>query len=702
MIAHPWLKASWQALQNTGVSVSGVLLAGWLCTPFAQRAAGHFEALDTVFLAAGGMIGAIMALVFSLSMIPIQRATEIFGPPTASLYSGDRATQRMLLFMALACLVSFVLAVEGVVGLPRRALLPVEIILVAVTLDLVRWHFRRVARLIQPAEGIRRLLEEILTYVEDAYPAPQAGRRLPEGVTPEDKAALATYHNRLTRLTADLAESAMRAVERGDTYTAQAAAEGLARVACQYLAHRRDTLVLYPSRHAGFLASESDADALLIPIYDSLSDIHRAAVGRSAEITCIHLVRAFEAIARCTSSLKARCFRPNSAPLSHMPLGYLEQCVARAQRAGLDDVALQASHSLRVIATSAPAKTRCEHLHLPAIECAVTIARRFLEQAQAALANKVVEDVMLILHHTLAQDHPQSIQLFAEALQQMENLVPLGVAHERRYRPSASGSPLCAAYGIAYPTSLAVLVARLSARICSAGEQHPPRPRHLVLDVSEEIYRHLRRLGERVDFGSSFMLWEISHTIKEILRVFVSLLDSVSATQLPLREELVRQALWFLSFFCAAFSRGKTIEHVRAEDACDILAWAALSLYTLGDGRWVAPSAADIASVTASYCSVSERFGPYKVADLMMPIWYMRLAAQSRCDAALVAKLDKRMEKPAALSAQQWGVVQDALDTRKEQLEGELMDIDDIGLMDDAGDALKRLLLSDAADRSGE
>jgi hypothetical protein len=71
------------------VSISGALLAGILMLPQAQEALRKFQNYHDVFVAAGGLIGTMLALVFSLSIIPVQRAVETFTASISRLYRED-------------------------------------------------------------------------------------------------------------------------------------------------------------------------------------------------------------------------------------------------------------------------------------------------------------------------------------------------------------------------------------------------------------------------------------------------------------------------------------------------------------------------------------------------------------------------------------------------------------------------------------
>jgi hypothetical protein len=75
------------------VSIFAAVIAGVLWFPKAQEALRQFQNYPDVFVAAGGLIGTMLALVFSLSIIPLQRAVETFTASISRLYRTDAVAQ---------------------------------------------------------------------------------------------------------------------------------------------------------------------------------------------------------------------------------------------------------------------------------------------------------------------------------------------------------------------------------------------------------------------------------------------------------------------------------------------------------------------------------------------------------------------------------------------------------------------------------
>ena len=125
--------------QRLILTLIAILLAVLLYLPASQKAIGEYRNIDAIFIAAGGMIGTIIALIFSLSIIVIQRAAETFTPFISRLYRDDRKTHLIFIVLVLLCVVSFLFAINGIVfAISQAKLLPIQIVLIALTYDLSR------------------------------------------------------------------------------------------------------------------------------------------------------------------------------------------------------------------------------------------------------------------------------------------------------------------------------------------------------------------------------------------------------------------------------------------------------------------------------------------------------------------------------------------------------------------------------------
>lgn len=704
---------TWSHLSFYSLTILGILMASILYLPSAQQAIAQFNNVDTILIAMGGMIGTMIALVFTLSIIPIQRAVETFSPSVTWMYRNDRVTQFIYIVLALFCLLSFLLAIENVIQVNKALLLPVGIAIVGASFDLLRWHYRRISQMLDPGEAIKRLTAEIEKHISrtqqrlsrlaqiqlDMMTEEQKRKQSKRQIESAFYMSLKDYNNQINRWTGELAEISYKAGGKNEVYTSELAIVALVRIACHYLDVRKDNMIVYSSPDEYFLSLESDVNAVLTPIYEHMKNINRSAVILKAETSCIHIVRALGRIASHTASLKSPAFQEYSVPITNLPLGYLKECILSAQRNGLDDVVLQGSREVLNVTRSAPHNVQITDVYLPAIEAWNSMILTFLVTGKGIFANEITKDLMSFLFNLLKQKHYQFNHTLGDVLGKVEALIPYAIAHEKMFGSPFVGLPLSVPYDLSNSLSISYLVAQGEILIKEEKDKERLNPYHDFIEINEPIYRHLRNLAENVDFGSSFLLWHIMQTIKQIAKVYLHHLDNPVTEDIGHQAELANQVPWYLSFFCVTFSKASTFNHLRAREACDLLAWTGLSfhkyqiLYHAGLSSNITESCiSNISSIIESYCRLTKNIDPYQIADFLIYLWYIRLLAEKENDKSLLKKVDEKINKPKAISDEKWTEVLSALEVRKEQLQEELNKDRDYYLNDNATSLFRKLL----------
>src|SRR6266542_5817158 len=119
----------------------------------------------TIFLAVGTLLGTMIVLAISLSVIPLQRAVSISTSLAVRLYRDDRVSARILAVLSLQAVASFGLALVAMPTRTRQILLSLQLAEVALAFDLLRLHFRRIARLLDIGTAVadaRREAERLI------------------------------------------------------------------------------------------------------------------------------------------------------------------------------------------------------------------------------------------------------------------------------------------------------------------------------------------------------------------------------------------------------------------------------------------------------------------------------------------------------------------------------------------------------------
>ena len=688
------------------VSIVGILTAVLLYTPFAQQAIMQYKNVDTLFIAIGGMLGTMIALVFTLSIIPIQRAIETFSPSVSWIYRNDRITQFIYIVLALFCLLSFLFAIENVIQVSKALLLPVGIAIVGAAFDLLRWHYRRISRMLEPGIAIERLISRILDQINgtkkkisglaqiqwDMLPPDQKKSQTKAQVETAIYVSFKNLQYPINNWTGELAEVSFKAIGKNEIYTSELAISALARIACHYMDVRKNNMIVYQSPAALFLSSECDVNAVLTPIYEHLKNANRYAVTLKNESSSIHVIKALGKITCYTATLKSSAFREYSAPITYLPLGYLKECILTAQRNGLDDPALKGSKEILNVTQIVSHNTHITDVYSPAIEAWDSIIFPFLVTGKAVLANEITNDLLAFLHQALKKKHYEFNHILSNVLDKIEALVPYAIANEKMFGSPFVGELLSIPYDLSNPLCLAYLIAEGHILIESQPDKAWINPYHDFIEMNETLYRHFRNLAEKIDFGSSFLLWHIIQTIRHIARVYLSLLENPVTDDIGHKIELVKQVPWYLAFFWVIFSKASAFNYRRADEACDALAWIGLSFYKHKFSDVPEMCISNIYSIAESYCKTSENIHPYHLADLLIYIWHIRLLAEAQTNTDLLTRIDAKLTKPTTVPEDKWKEVLIALEKRKDQLNRELRKDRRYDLNDDATSLLKQFL----------
>jgi hypothetical protein len=111
-------------------------------------------------LAAGQIIGAALALVLSLSIIPAQRAAELFSISVLKLFANDRALRSAFLVLVFTTMASLLLGTSWTKIISAKVSLSLQFILIGMSFDTLRFFYVSTLDLLAPETAIRRVVQE--------------------------------------------------------------------------------------------------------------------------------------------------------------------------------------------------------------------------------------------------------------------------------------------------------------------------------------------------------------------------------------------------------------------------------------------------------------------------------------------------------------------------------------------------------------
>jgi hypothetical protein len=695
---------------SAAVSLFGFTAAACvLFVPMFRNVADSFIPSEAILSQLGATYGTILALVLTLSIIPIQRAGEVWSSSIVRIYRGDPVTYITFVLLGVFCAASFLFSVHGIAGISVSIVLAFSLAMLSISLDMLRFYHGHVCRLLDPMHAVGLVLKQAIRTVDKTKVLITRVARLQHrSLNSEQQSQFAIedfeaaiypridgYPNSINTWSNDLTEIAVKAVARNEKLLAKTAIFALANLTIHYLSSRKHNLTLTPAPEAMFLVSTSDVNVITNRTYEALLEINRAAVAQNDESTAIRVSEAYQAIAINTANLGARAFRDNTAPLTYSPIHYALECVKHAQSKGLDDVAFQAAAILARISQAAPKNVSMSDIHTPVIDGLFNIAMYLYGKRSYTLAEDVNGHQFTILAHLLQQEDYYFGEALRDVLDNIDVLAPLAILNEATAGRLSIVHPLGKAYGLINQTSLGYIFDQAAAILPKVDADRAwINPYHDLIEIADIISEHLRKVAENNEFGDSFLIWDIDNLVKHIAVAIVRLIDH------PLRpdhgdvQELIDKFLWILAFYWVAFKGKKSVSKLRADDCCDSLAFIGLLFFSRGYQEVLSACISNVRSILESYCEIAQSLDYYTVGDILAHLSGIRLILVARSNSVLTQQVDQAISaKPNALTDAQWQAAQHAIGLRRLQLEERLGEQGNHIQRPDTAEAILRQLL---------
>lgn len=687
-----------------------MISAAILFVPQLHTAIDNFQPLESVFSQIGATYGTILALVLTLSLIPIQRAAEVWSSSIVRLYRRDPVTYLTFMSLGVCCTASFLLSVRGLLLVPVSVLMVLSLTALALNLDLLRWYHGHVCRLLDPdhavglaSEETKRVINRTATQVtrisklqHDLLDAEQKREVSVEAIESAIYPQMPGYPSSINSWISDLAEIGIKAVTRGEKLLAKTAVYSIADLTKHYLSVRKNNLTLSPAPEAMFLAMTSDVSVVTEHVYDVLHEVSHVAVAQGDEASAIRVTEAYQAIGVHTAHLGAPVFRGGTAPLTHSPIFYALMCIKNAQSKGLEEIPFQGARILSKVAATAPKDIDPTDIHIPVIDGLAEIATYLYTKGSYGLAEEVNGHQFNILTQLLQRKDHFLDEVLQRVLEKIATLVPFAIISEMGAGRLSTIRPLGKAYENINPNSLGNLFELAAATLPELDEERNwINPYRDLIAFAEIISHHLRRVAENNEFGESFLLWGINQSIKKISMVIAKIVEQPLRRERGDEDDLVDKMSSLLAFYWVAFHGKKTVSALRANDCCKSLVSIGLHFLEQGRPEVLKTCISNIRSIVDSYCEIAKPADPYAIGDLFAHLWGIRMVLNAMGYEALTQEVDEALtRKSRGLS----NADKEAIVLRRQQLEDRLERRDYLmGRLHDDEYLLHRLLRKAAA-----
>lgn len=655
----------------------------------------NYEEINNLFILCGSVLATMMALIVSLSIIPIQRAIEIFSPTVRRNYIKDIFIQSILIIMGLFIFVSLLLPWISIQN-NWKAYFQIEIL--AISLDLIRWHFRRISFLLEPYNAVNILSKEACSLITKTQRmiAINSFKKLKKisrakwsmevlhGIELQYYKYYKNIYDLLfSNYINELEDIALKAISRSEKLTAKYAIDGISKIVCVFLDSRKENYQLYPIEPFVF---GSDLDNAINPVYERLLNICRIAIHKKDEQSGIQVVQALSYIANKTAELRG--VHEHSAPLAGMPISYLAKCSELSYNSDLDEISWNVVNELCDISRKAPDNLLLIDLHSHILSNLSRISQKYFLLKKDIIGKQAVLNMCCIAYHLIEHNHYASKYFLAELLRELETNIPFMRLNEKEWDTN-SFPP----YSMASNFSIGYIVSIAASHIKPNIDAPWANPYHDFIELNKEIYMHFRRIAENklYDIQNSFLLWTITNTIESIAKVYLHVASQKITDNSKHIKELINQVNWYQSFFWAVFNK-KEIDPHKAEAVSDAMATIGLPFANAGFNEVPVDSIEHICYVAKIYIGKTERPEVFSVADILECAWHIRCFAEHKNNSLLAQIADVKIKEVIDMALEKQVNVQEAFDLRKQQLKSYLRDYEAMLIPTSSRDYLKLLM----------
>jgi len=670
-----------QLVDGGAITALGLSLSGWIAL------SGHKvdeEFVSRLYVAAAALIGTIVVLAVNLSLIPIQRAAEQYAPSILRVFREDRVTRALIVALASSSLALFALAAPGLFPVaPLRVRAAMPIVFLAAAFDLLRWHHRRMTRLLDPSEAISRLKARVVRHIDGMQTrVARFARLLHRQLSLEERQSTApsaietqlylsdpAHTAPLIHWINELSEATSKALRRGDDLGTLVGVSAIDAVAKRYLERRNDNLALQSAPDG---VMRSDAFDLLEPALASLKQVVSRAASDKRERVATAAILALADLTASTAARDGKRFKVQPGGLAWLPLGYLIDSIRIVQKEGLADSALRGSRSLLDLVISLPRGVGVVEVHLSVVSALRDVTLGFLTAGQGAIGRESLKHLLQVNWVLLEQGHWQLKQCLAESLRAIKALAPIVFVQEQAQPFALTWLPLSPAFDLAEPLSLPYLVGKAATRMKADPERPWVNPYSEFITLNEVIWRHLRELAETPGCGRSSLMWHIGRTVGYIARIHRDILakEPPDTSDHEHQSELAQGVGWYVASLWAAFKTTPPQGVQWAEDVIEQISSIGMRFLAAGFVDVVGTCGSAMRTITQS-CYANAK-SPYDIADLLMGIWKLRMFAALSGHGKVVADLDKALERLPGIEQEQWNFVEEALSLRKRQFDDDL------------------------------
>jgi hypothetical protein len=603
----------------------------------------------------GALIGTVLTLGYSLSIIPIQRAAEIYTPSIVRLFREAPAIRFPFVALLSLCLLSFASVLSPIVGITPTDTIPVLIVFLGVALDLVRQLFRSVTHLLEPKEAVWRLELEAREKLQRLHRKLERAADLSWRALPAEKQSEYTRENYLKFFytcnpvhdrtvesrSAELTEIAQKAIERADLTLAHESIDALRQLAIDSIEIRKSALTYTP---VDLMVLKANAETQLDRIYENLLAVNRTGIRRGLDNVSMWVIRTLGAIAQHMLAIRLESPFDHLGSVATSPIAYCKMAIRDAMTAGMDDAGYEGAATLAAV--SKVPRVTAQDVHLLIVDGIFQILRRFITSpGKAVHVNEPLTRGLEVLHALCEREDSWLDHVMRSFLAELQALVPVATALETKQFGELLHLPLAPAFDVSVESSLPSLVQRSTTFVKQSGERPWINPWSDFLKLGDRISGHFRNLSKNPGLAASQMMFYLIRSLQRIAQIYLQQILRARRERPKCAQEIEVQLKSYLSFFWSSGQNAGAMSLQWTENATKCLGCIGLAALNEGLDETSRSALGNIASVTKAAGEKIPNVGGHELARLLMPLRLMKELATEIGTAHLLLQLQTEEEK---------------------------------------------------------
>lgn len=494
-----------------------------------------------ILIALASITGTILALVFTLSLIPIQNAASMWSFSVLRIYKKDRVSYRTFLLFGLAILFFISLSIfEDCIN--DNSLILILFLLMGILLDSLKFYYKHVVSLMDPQSILEKIKIQAFKTIDSIDNTAKIVAKNQYFLQEEKTDILKLeaqgystnplYPQSIRYWFNDLAEIYQKSLNRNDLIVAKVTLYTMVEILKYFLLKRKNNIT-YHSIFTGLLpVKEADVSREIInPICEILKDLFVISSKSSTENMALEVIETYKSIAIALSEVDIK--------LTKIPINYAKECSKYAQSIDSIEIPFQSTQIIFEIYHKMQVENIYEEVDSHIID--------FLEDVIMYLYTKnkaeLVEYSLKYLMQLNRFDDDFKIR-FEKILEVGERLVPFALIIEITKGKLSGYIPHNEIYSLTGFTSIGNIYEY-------AVKQ---KDISLLIDILDVLWRHLRNIAEKYDMQNSFMIHEINSTIEHISDINLYLIKDKKVVE----TQLIDKFKWLLSFYWVAYDKKET------------------------------------------------------------------------------------------------------------------------------------------------